>query len=261
MLLEHALFYISEGGTVFEPVRINMISYDNLNTSDFTYPAKWIFLKEGNTENEKMAAQAISLDIRGRFWELLNSDVKIWCGNQYEVAYSSEGTVTITNFLYADSEDDRPSGKSDSSDDHVISKVMIPIAEWNEALNDWKDFYLDELGFREFENAAMSHLFGVLIMVNSKFCDEDENFPDNSLIVQSIKDCANRYGICVQTIYSQCKNAIGVKTIQEFYNWVRALFHSVENDITDLIKDTWRPHVRHLDDVESVFRRYLDLRI
>ena len=271
MQLKHSILYLLENDIVdFNETPDFFNQYKKiLNEEKENIPIKWIFLEEGTTDEEKIVAQAISLDIRGRFSEVpgMNKNNIKWCGNQYEIEFSEDNTIKITNILYNASTENDDINSHGVSKDNTVIQATISTKEWMEVLNDWKEFYLNELGFNEFEKAFMSRMFGVLIMVNDKVKLEDNNSKiniDNSIVIEAMKDCADRYGVSIQTIYNQCKYAIKVNRIQDFYDWVNDVFNGINNSITEYIERNWVINEKrnlYLADIKLIFKAYLDLNI
>lgn len=217
-----------------EVINLNNFAMDYNDSSRTT---KLILLEEGTTIQEIIVAQAISLDIRGNFGDFLNQQNLynyIWIGNQFEIEIHEEN-VFITKFVL---------------DDFV--PIRISLVDWLEALHDWKVFYLKELGFKEFKSEAMNHLFGVLLLTDDKISNSREL--EIEMIRISIKECAQRFGIAISTIYRDCKKIIAVNSISDFYQWVSDIFNGRQNSYTyNLLHKEYN--------ATEVFKRYLDIAI
>lgn len=173
----------------------------------------YIFLDD-NVENDnyKIVAQAISLDIRGDFGFFLNrkiveTEMYEWKGNLFHIYVNTENSyvkiIDITDEVYNQ------------------TAYIVELEEWKEALTDWKIFYLQKLGFMEFESKALSHMIGVLILTYDQI---DEYVCSDEMVIEAIKKCSERYGVNTSVIYRDCRKVAGVYYIEQFYNWVIELF-------------------------------------
>jgi len=166
-------------------------------------------------ESHKVVAQAISLDIRGDFGFFLNREVYEnnaedkyeWTGNLFHINIDTESkTVCIEEII-----------------DEEKSIYRIDLKEWEEALVDWKNFYLEQLGFLGFKSKALSHMMGVLILAYDQM---DGEYWSDEIFVEAIKKCAKRYGIKKSVIYRDCKKVTGLYSIKDFYRWATKLFQT-----------------------------------
>lgn len=166
-----------------------------------------LILFDDNVENEnyKILAQVISLDIRGNYGLFINKRdaIKEWTGNLFKIIVS-ESKVRMIDI----SEDE----------EYVVDKC-----EWEEALEDWKSFYLSELGFLAYSQMALNHMFGVLLLTYDQMGD---NICEKEMIIEAIKRSALRYGISVPTIYRDCKKVTYMISIDGFYRWVKELLEA-----------------------------------
>ena len=173
-------------------------------------------------ENSRIVAQAISLDIRGDFGFFLNrkksENLKYsWKGDLFNVdVVPNENKVEISNIIYGEN--------VYNDEDNVYS---FTLNDWEEALLDWKEFYLQTLGFLEFRSQALSHVIGVLILTYDQMVNE---ICDEELIIEAMKRCSKRYGINISVIYRDCRKVTELRTIREFYNWVRCLLENRCNE-------------------------------
>ena len=154
-------------------------------------------------EEYTIVAQAISLDIRGDFGFFLNKrkENKLdyeWAGNLFHITVRQTlERVEITDILGEE------------------ITYNIPWGEWEEALIDWKQFYLKELGFLEFDTSqALSHVVGILVLT---FDQMTEGVCEMEMITEAIRRCSERYGICKSVLYRDCKKTLGLECIEEFY--------------------------------------------
>ena len=156
-----------------------------------------------SNEEYTVVAQVISLDIRGDFGFFLNKRKENrldyeWAGNLFH--------ITV-----------RPSLERVEIMETLGEEITysIPWVEWEDALMDWKQFYLKELGFLEFDNSmALSHVVGVLILT---FDQMTEGICKMEMITEAIKRCSERYGISKSVLYRDCKKTLGLAHIKEFY--------------------------------------------
>ena len=142
----------------------------------------YIFLRANeNDEISNIVAEAISLDIRGNYGDILsalddrtNEGRVKWSGNLfYIIIDKGRNIVKIIDLMNEDKE------------------YSIDFSEWDEALLDWKDFYLSELGFLAYESKALSHMLGVALLtfdqLNEKFIDDKIAV---ELVTEAVKKCA-----------------------------------------------------------------------
>ena len=139
-------------------------SFEKKNDWDGEIKQSYIFLK-GNKDDElsSIVAQAISLDIRGNYGDILNvlgeskNEGKVnWSGNHFQIVIDeSKNNVKIVD-LVADE----------------LKEYNLELLEWIEVLLDWKKYYLQELGFLAFDSKALSHMFGVALLTFDQINEE-----------------------------------------------------------------------------------------
>lgn len=219
--------------------------------NQYNYSPIYVLLDD-NLESEvaKAMAQAISLDIRGDYdFFLSRSKEKTeqtenteyeWQGNLYKIKVNNLlGTVSISYLL--------SEGKEE-----LVTKLV----EWNEALLDWKEFYLSELGFKVSTSEAFNHMFGVLILAHDLLSDK---CVDNEIISEAIKRCSRRFGVNSSVIYRDCRKVTGLYSIELFFHWVngllgtgevtrRTLYEFVNENIYNIMKE---------EDFDSALRKYI----
>ncbi len=207
---------------------------------------KVILFKENDnsSDDDKIGAQAIFLDIRGnygRFLKEMNIAIQneyeefVWSGNLFLIGVKHKDNIIIFE---------------DNTEDEQ-RKYTLKLDEWLEALEDWKEFYIQQMGFNEFpESKELSHMFGVLLLVYDKI-KKDETFIERKVFSISIEQCAERYQITIPTIYEECKRCIKANTIDEFYFFVNKLFLYKEQDLLCRLKVRYRK-----SDVKAVFERH-----
>ena len=203
-------------------MRFQHITYRVENNENATgYSPVYIFLDDDKMEDDvaKAIARAIALDIRGDYGFFLNRsderDEKTeyeWQGNQYRIKVNHEsGIVNIVNIL-----------------DEEEREFSTKLHEWYEALQDWKGFYLSELGFRVSRYEAFNHMFGVLILAydligDSSIYNDNRGYKEE-VLNEAIKKCADRFGVKESTVYRDCRNVTGLYSISDFYKWTIRLF-------------------------------------
>lgn len=193
---------------VFEHLVFNLAEYYE-NNQDREIDQVYILLDDNvNDDNDRIVAQAISLDIRGDFDFFINrkddeTNVGIeyeWTGNLFHIMVStSENFVRIIDLT--------------DEENHVYG---VRLHQWQEALWDWKQFYLKTLGFLEFNSVALSHMMGVLILTYDQM---DGNFCSYEMLIEAINKCSKRYGINTSVIYRDCRKVTGLYDIRLFYDW------------------------------------------
>lgn len=228
---------------VFEHLVVDLAEYYE-NDQDRESAQVYILLDDNvDDDNYRVLAQAISLDIRGDFGFFLHrttdktNDVieYEWTGNLFNITVNNkEHVVKIIDL--ADEED------------YVY---VVDLNQWQEALLDWKQFYLKALGFLEFKSAALSHMMGVLILMYDQF---DGSFCSYEMLVEAINRCSKRYGINTSVIYRDCRKVTGLYDIRQFYEWAIGVFdnrhgysHVLLHDFVltnlDLFYEDIRPYI------------------
>jgi hypothetical protein len=188
-------------------------SFEIENDWDGKIKQPYIFLKENkNDELSSIVAQAISLDIRGNYGDILNvleegiNEGKIkWSGNHFQIIIDkSKNNVKIID-LVADE----------------LKEYNLDFLEWNEALLDWKKYYLQELGFLSFDSKALSHMFGVALLTFDQINEEKIEYEiGREMVTEAVKKCEKRYGVKASVIYRDCKKVTGVYDFSDFSYWV-----------------------------------------
>ena len=208
MVFEHLIFNLAENEENSENEKKDQI-YILLDDKDI------------DDENARIAAQAISLDIRGDFGFFLNRVKYKWDNNR-----DYEWTGNLFNIMVKPNEEKVIIVDNTEEDEHGY---IIELNEWQEALLDWKKFYLDALGFLKFKSKALSHMFGVLLLTYDQI---GENCCSDEMIIEAIKMCSRRYGISCSVIYRDCVKVTGVQGIRAFYDWVIGLFVNENRALT-----------------------------
>ena len=210
---------------IFDHRSFEVESYDEQNRRTI----KYIILDDEGIENEsaKIMARAISLDIRGEYNFFLDRDFSNteqlqyeWQGNLYNIRCNGrKGTVRILNPL-------------DENEDGYL----IPLDDWNEALQDWKEYYLSELGFKVSERESLNHLFGFLILAYDLWDGDDIG---SEIFTEAIKKCASRYGVNSSVIYRDCRKVSGVYCIEDFFVWCAHIFDKkvlIDTELDQFVK-------------------------
>lgn len=200
---------------IFEHIVIDLQDYID-NNQDTERNQVYILLDD-NVDNDyaRIVAQAISLDIRGDFGFFLNKQIDEtemctemeyeWTGNLFHIIVNTKEQLV----------------KIEDITDEEGNVYDIDLEQWQEALSDWKNFYLKELGFLAFSSMALSHMMGVLILTYDQM---DGNSCSFEMVIEAIKKCADRYGVNKSVIYRDCKKVTGVYDIRLFYYWVIDIF-------------------------------------
>ena len=200
---------------IFEHIVIDLEDYIGKN-QDTELNQVYILLDDNvDNDNARIVAQAISLDIRGDFGFFLNKQIDEtdmckemkyeWTGNLFHIVVNiKEHHVEIEDIT-----------------DEEGNVYDIDLKEWQEALYDWKNFYLKKLGFLEFSSIALSHMIGVLILTYDQM---DGNVCSDEMVIEAIRKCSDRYGVNKSVIYRDCRKVTGVYDIKQFYDWVIGLF-------------------------------------
>lgn len=160
--------------------------------------------------NYRILAQAISLDIRGEFGLFINNSTECdsfyyeWTGNMFNIIVNKNQKVVVISDLT----------------DEENKEYVVDFDEWQEALLDWKQFYLETLGFLEFKSKSLCHMMGVLILT---FDQMSNDIFSSEMITESIKKCAERYGVNKSVIYRDCRKVTGLYNISDFCLWTKGL--------------------------------------
>ena len=198
-------------------------SFEKENDRAGEITQSYIFLKENKyDELSSIVAQAISLDIRGNYGDILNvlgesinkGKVK-WSGNHFQIIIDkSKDNVKIVD-LVADE----------------VKEYNLNFLEWNEALLDWKEFYLQELGFFAFDSKALSHMFGVALLTFDQMNEEKIKYEiGRKMVTEAVKKCEKRYGVKASVIYRDCKKVTGVYDFSDFSYWLYNLLSFKKSD-------------------------------
>ena len=208
---------------------------------EISYIRRIILLDDNiGPERYRVAGRAISLDIRGEYGFFLNrnyhEDPELeWKGNLFHIIISGKSKRVILVELTG----------TDNERGDITNTYTIALDEWNEALLDWKEFYLRELGFKQFEAEELNHVMGVLLLTYDQMdentsvqADKMDNTKKEMKIFDSdlhiekvrkaVKRCSERYGISSNTIYNDCKRATGLYDFQDFSLWT-AIMLGVNN--------------------------------
>lgn len=239
MILEHYIYYYFEkieniGGEIQQP---------------------YIFLEaDKNDEISNIVAQAISLDIRGNYGDILSAlddktnDGRVkWSGNLFCIIID-KGTniVKIIDLMNEDKE------------------YITDFSEWNEALLDWKDYYLNELGFLAYDSKALSHMLGVVLLtfdqINEHIISEYiiSEGVGKEMITEAVKKCAKRYGVNPSAIYQDCRKVTGV-TFSVFSLWLAELLLCNQSNIYEFkyIMYNLKKYINHKEEaIDIFFKKY-----
>lgn len=230
---------------VFEHLVFNLAEYTE-NNQDRESDQVYILLDDNvDDDKDRVVAQAISLDIRGDFGFFLHRPIDEtndgieyeWTGNLFHIMVNTkEHVVKIIDLT--------------DEEDHVY---VVDLNQWQEALLDWKQFYLETLGFLEFKSVALSHMMGVLILTYDQM---DGNCCSYEMLIEAINKCSKRYGINTSVIYRDCRKVTGLYDIRLFYYWARGVLdnkhrydfsYDLLNDFVltnlDLFYDNIRPSI------------------
>ncbi|WP_314820811.1 hypothetical protein [Stomatobaculum longum] len=214
----------------------HLIFSDNAETEnderEISYIRRIILLNDNiDSEEARAVARTISLDIRGDYGFFLNRNYHDdpefeWKGNLFRIIIPGKSQQVILVELTG----------TDNEEGDITNTYTIALDEWNEALLDWKDFYLRELGFKQFEAEELNHVMGVLLLTYDQMdentsiqADKMDNTKkemkifDSDLHIEKVRKavqrCSERYGISSNTIYNDCKRATGLYDIQDFSLW------------------------------------------
>lgn len=225
---------------IFEHIVIDSNEYPELNNNEYDNEGhdtggvqKYIFLDDKNVPCDEYAivAQAISLDIRGDYSFFLNNETiksgqPMWKtmsnnSNKYEKRkeskYQRKEYEWTGNMFHIIVNEKYNIVKIIDMSDEENRIYEVEYNEWEEALLDWKEFYLSELGFMEFDSLALSHMFGTLILIYDQMGD---GIYISDMLTEAIKKASNRYGVAEAVIYRDCKKVTGVYSIDTFGEWV-----------------------------------------
>lgn len=207
---------------IFEHIVIDLEDYNDNNQN--TERNQVYILLDDNVDNDnaRIVAQAISLDIRGDFGFFLNKQIDEtdmciemkyeWTGNLFHIVVNiKEHLVNIEDIT-----------------DEEGNVYEIDLESWQEALSDWKNFYLKELGFLEFSSMALSHMIGVLILTYDQMAGNTCSY---EMVIEAIRKSSERYGVNKSVIYRDCRKVTGLYDIKEFYDWVIRIFEKGTRNI------------------------------
>ena len=230
-------------------------SFDELDNIEGVLKQPYIFLKANNKDElRNIVAQAISLDIRGNYGDILGSlndninesQVK-WSGNLFKIIIDKfENTVKIIDLINENEE------------------YMISFSEWNEALVDWKEYYLNELGFLSYSHKALSHVLGVALLTFDQINDSIISTcsiyqkQGTEIVREAIKKSGKRYGIKHQVIYRDCKKVTGVPFFV-FSSWLLELllYNSSNEVLFEHIMYNVKKYINYKeDDIGIFFKKY-----
>lgn len=199
------------------------VNFLNINFDKDRPNETYLFM---NTDEAKysLIVQAISLDIRGNYHEILEGIDRVnkfpqveyeWIGNCFRIKMNQR-KVRIYDLSYE--------VNGEETENEYLESCEIELNEFQEVINEWKLEYLESMGFLKFkQNKALSHLYGVLLLVYDKVNEQEPVLTDEQ-IRYSIWQAAKRYGRAMTTLYHQCKNVLNHRTMWEFYDWCRLVF-------------------------------------
>lgn len=227
-----------------------------------------------DNEEYKVVAQAISLDIRGDFGFFLNRNayeierydryrrnneyIRYVEYEEYEEYEEKEEYEWVGNLFRINVNTRLGIVQIEEIADEEGNVYSVAYKEWEEALLDWKEFYLHELGFLDFESIALSHMMGVLIMTYDQM---DGRYLANEMVTEAIKQCAKRYGVKASVIYRDCKKVTGVYSIEDFYSWVIEMFENGHVFRGGYLNEYILNHIKHYGDVESSLVKHFGIHI
>ena len=227
-------------------------SFDKENDWDGEIKQPYIFLKENkNDELSSIVAQAISLDIRGNYGDILNvlegsiNEEKIKrSGNYFQIIIDkSKNNVKIVD-LVADE----------------LKEYNLDFLEWNEALLDWKKYYLQELGFF---SKALSHMFGVALLTFDQMNEEKIEYEiGREMVTEAVKKCEKRYGVKASVIYRDCKKVTGVYDFSDFSYWLYNLLSLRKSDKVNfeyIMNNLIKHNYYNRDMIDELFMTYLGI--
>lgn len=217
MKLAHIYKYLPKTELNFDDIENIAESFEKDDQKEKYDFDKYLFLDANDDDNyaEQVVASAISLDVRGNYGVFLNRDFSIrqqpgeaepfeWNGNIYSITVN-DGVVSFDEF---------------DVESYGDNNIQMPLHEWIEALEDWKDFYLKELGFIISDDDAINHLMGVLLLTDDHiYGDKCEDY----MVKVAIREASERFGVNEKTLLWECKRLVGVFSAEQFYDWVCAL--------------------------------------
>jgi len=226
-----------------------LININEYMEGEMASPNSILLLFDDNVDNliEKVVAQAISLDIRGDYGFFLNdidsdgttkSEVYEWNGDLFNIVVDHNEEIVKLKFL----------------DDESDENYTVKIDDWQEALECWKEHYLHDLGFLEFNSRALSHMLGTLILAQDMFMSDIDAA---EIICEAIKRAASRYGVASTVIYRDCRKVTGLYSIQDFYNWTEGFLR--RNKFTEYSEFVLK-HIADVD-VEGIFSNVVKRRL
>ena len=227
---------------------------DSDNQIDFKMMKKnrYLFLYDDDSysQPERAVVEAISLDIRGDYnWFLKNNKTEsneslVWTGDLYEIEVCNTHKIVYLRYL-------------ETNNEKLINEAFsVSLEEWNDALSKWRKMYLKTLGFLEFNSEELNHFFGVLILAQDSLYDELDIILDNSIVSNSIRKCADRYGINSKIVFQDCRRVTGLHNINDVYSWIADFVSGNENKYDIFVKE----HISsYNEDFTSSVKAYLDL--
>lgn len=168
----------------------------------------YIFMEGENDDVvDDIMARVLSLDVRGKYWELLESNKNgfEWIGNVfYIIKDPDEKIVHIVNQL------------DENESDYEISYDF-----WKERIEQWKAYYLRML----FGNGIVRsrYLIGVLVLVYEEVGNRECT---NRIVNKAILQCARRFGVDKSIIIDSCLRETALEEIEDFYLWTRVIIES-----------------------------------
>lgn len=170
-----------------------------------------ILIMDGESDEEVAIAAAISLDIRGNYSVFLENKTEyLWIGDLFEIIVSRECVTLTPNYF----------------DLEESVQYTIQIKKWEDALNLWKENYLKEMMCSEyFSDKYMKYILGTFILVWDKIIDTRDIL--NGLVLESMKECACRYGVPLSIIYRSFRR-VDARGLTEITVFITRLLRGVE---------------------------------
>lgn len=191
-----------------------------------SYPKNILLLMDTDQKEYEVIAEAISLDIRGNYFDIFSAveyyskmryyeEIKYeWIGNAYKIEIKGNNTLVYNCF-------------------DMEKSCLINTNEFLKVLYAWKEKYLQVLGFNRFpNNKVMSHIYGIMLLLYDKL-DSNYNL-EYDQIRYSICQCADRYGMTVRELRDECKRFFNQRSIWDFYKLCKFIF---ENKRYSSLKD------------------------
>lgn len=171
-----------------------------------------ILIMDGESDEEVAIAAALSLDIRGNYSAFLENKKEYqWIGDLFEIVVSEEKVTLTPNYF----------------DLEESIHYTIQIKDWQDALNLWKENYLKEMMYSEyFPDKNMKYILGTFILVWDKIIDSSDIL--NGLVLESMKECARRYGVPLSIIKRAFRIRVDARGLTEIKVFITRLLRKVE---------------------------------